>query len=195
MRPCLGVVILVGAVEVPGTADLLVCGRAEWSGGVDRVTGGQVARGEIGDGRHRVRGGAACGVVYGEFGAQVGIGVVGAVEGDIVIVFVPCLEEEACVVVCAADIVLDKFCDVEVVIPVIRQSDGAECQGSEWDAAVRGTIPVVPVASRVGPGCTICYSSSQCLDPRRGGGRVPLLWDSSVHFLPGSTRIMRDWRW
>jgi len=29
MRPCLGIVILVCAIEVPGTADLLVCGHAE----------------------------------------------------------------------------------------------------------------------------------------------------------------------
>jgi hypothetical protein len=32
MRPCLGIVILVGAVEVPGAADLLVCGHAEGVG-------------------------------------------------------------------------------------------------------------------------------------------------------------------
>jgi len=32
MRPCLGVVILVGAVEVPGAGDWLVCGHAEWGG-------------------------------------------------------------------------------------------------------------------------------------------------------------------
>jgi len=39
MRPCLGVVILVGAVEVPGDYDRLVCGHAEGGGGVERVTG------------------------------------------------------------------------------------------------------------------------------------------------------------
>jgi len=56
MRPCLGVVILVGAVEVPGTGDWLVCGHAEWGSGVERVTGDRVVRGERGDGRRGVRG-------------------------------------------------------------------------------------------------------------------------------------------
>ena len=45
-RPCLGIVILVDPVEVPGAADLLVCGHAELGGGVYRVTGGRVIRGE-----------------------------------------------------------------------------------------------------------------------------------------------------
>jgi len=39
MRPCLHIVILVGAVEVPGACDLLVCDYAEGGGGVERVTG------------------------------------------------------------------------------------------------------------------------------------------------------------
>ncbi len=64
MRPCLGVVILVGAVEVPGTADLLVCGHAERGGGILGYAGGEIGRGEGGDRRRRVRGGAACGVIY-----------------------------------------------------------------------------------------------------------------------------------
>jgi len=32
MRPCLGIVILVGAVEGPGAADLLVCGQLKGVG-------------------------------------------------------------------------------------------------------------------------------------------------------------------
>jgi len=58
MRPCLHIVILVGAVEVPGTADRLVCGHVEWGGGVERVTRGYVGRGERSYGRRQVRGGA-----------------------------------------------------------------------------------------------------------------------------------------
>jgi len=58
MRPCLGVVVLVGAVEVPGAGDRLVCGHSEGGGGVERVTRGYVGRGERGDGRRQVRGGA-----------------------------------------------------------------------------------------------------------------------------------------
>jgi len=73
MRPCLGVVVLVGAVEVPGACDWLVCGHAECGGGVDRVIEGRVIRGERGDRRCRVRGGAACGVVYSEFGGLTGV--------------------------------------------------------------------------------------------------------------------------
>jgi len=73
MRPCLGIVILVGAVEVPGAGDRLVCGHSEGGGGVERVTGGRVVRGEQGDRRRRVRVGAACGVVYDELGALAGV--------------------------------------------------------------------------------------------------------------------------
>ena len=73
MRPCLGIVILVGAVEVPSIADRLVCGHAEGGGGVERVTGGRVVRGERGDRRRRVRVGAACGVAYREFGGLTGV--------------------------------------------------------------------------------------------------------------------------
>jgi len=56
MRPCLGIVILVGAVEVPGAADLLVCGQAEWGGGILSNAGGEVGWGGVG-------GCAACGIV------------------------------------------------------------------------------------------------------------------------------------
>jgi len=46
MRPFLSIVILVGAVEVPGAADRLVCGHTEEGAGILSDEGGRVGWGE-----------------------------------------------------------------------------------------------------------------------------------------------------
>ncbi len=81
---------------------------------------------------------------------------IGAVEGDVIIVFIPRLQEEACVIVCAADIALHKLCDIEVIIPVIRQRACIECHGGKRCASLGSIVHVEPVAAWAAPRRAVC---------------------------------------
>ena len=94
---------------------------------------------------------AACGIAYRELRALAGIGPVRAVKSDVIIILILCFQEEAGIIKCAIDIALYKLSDVNIIIPVIRQSAGSKHYRSIRHNPLSRIISIEPVTSGVIP--------------------------------------------